>query len=384
MQRIKNEPRTDWVKKVEELGVLYHSLDTIYWDERAYYQFSSQEIDELEATTSELYDMCLAAAQHVIDKDLFSRLAIAPKWKDYIINSWNNEDPALYGRFDLRYDGKSPAKLYEFNGDTPTSLLEASVIQWYWLQDFDKSKDQFNSIHEKLIAYWTFLRPYLKDPDQIHFACMQSSIEDSVTIQYMRDTAGQAGYKTFFMDMSDIGWDYERNLWADLDGNEMKNIFKLYPWEWMTADNEEFSKFLTVNSSTCWIEPPFKMLLSNKGILPILWELYPGHKNLLPAYFSDDEEKIMTLKDRHAIKPLFSREGANIILKGSGVDEETPGDYGKEGSIVQELCPLPNFDGNYPVIGSWIIGQQPAGMGIRESNGLITTNTSRFIPHLFE
>jgi len=383
MQRIQNEPRTDWVKKVEELGFLYHSLDTIYWDERAYYKFSSREVDELEAATSELYDMCLAAAQHVIDNDLFAHIGIDAKWKNYIINSWNNEDPALYGRFDLRYDGKTPPKLYEFNADTPTSLLEASVIQWYWLQDFDKSKDQFNSIHEKLIAYWTFLRPYLKDPNTIHFACMQSSIEDSVTVQYMRDTAEQAGYKTFFMDMSDIGWDSQRMIWADLDGHEMKNIFKLYPWEWLTAENEPFSAHLLENTSSCWLEPPFKMLMSSKGILPILWKLYPGHKNLLPTYFSGDD-KILTLGDNYAMKPFFSREGANVTLKGKGIDTSTPGDYGKEGYIVQELCPLPEFDGNYPVIGSWVIGQQPAGMGMRESNGLITTNTSRFIPHLFE
>jgi glutathionylspermidine synthase len=125
------------------------------------------------------------------------------------------------------------------------------------------------------------------------------------------------------------------------------------------------------------------MLLSNKGILPILWKLYPGHKNLLPAYFSGDDA-IIKLADNCAIKPLFSREGANITLKGTGIDAKTPGDYGSEGYIVQELCPLPNFDGNHPVIGSWIIGQQSAGMGIRESDSLITTNTSRFIPHLFE
>ncbi len=151
----------------------------------------------------------------------------------------------------------------------------------------------------------------------------------------------------------------------------------------MTADNEEFSEHLPENTNTCWLEPPFKMLLSNKGILPILWKLYPGHKNLLPSYFSGDDT-ILSLTDGYAMKPFFSREGANVTLKGKGIDTQTPGNYGKEGFIVQELCPLPEFDGNYPVIGSWIIGQQPAGMGIRESSELITTNTSRFIPHLFE
>ncbi len=383
MKRITTSPRHDWIKKVEELGFFYHSLDAIYWDERAYYHFTAAQIDELEAATSELYDMCLAAAQYIIDNNLFAKLGIADKWREFIINSWNNEDPAIYGRLDLCYDGRTPPKLYEFNADTPTSLLEASVIQWYWLQDIDASKDQFNSIHEKLIAYWKFLRPYLKDANAIHFCGMESSMEDSITLQYMRDTAEQAGYKTFFLDMADIGWDYDNKRWLDLEENEIKNIFKLYPWEWLTADNEEFSQFLTATNSTCWIEPPFKMLLSNKGLLPVLWKLFPNHKNLLPSYFADDPKK-QTIAGNCAIKPLLSREGANITLIGEGIRSQTKGTYGEEGYVVQELCLLPEFDGNYPVIGSWIVGQQPAGMGIRESNQLVTTNTSRFIPHLFE
>ena len=44
---------------------------------------------------------------------------------------------------------------------------------------------------------------------------------------------------------------------------------------------------------------------------------------------------------------------------------------------------LPAFDGNYPVIGSWIIGDDAAGIGIREDDTPITRNTSRFVPHYF-
>jgi glutathionylspermidine synthase len=56
--------------------------------------------------------------------------------------------------------------------------------------------------------------------------------------------------------------------------------------------------------------------------------------------------------------------------------------YGEEGFIYQELAELPNFDGNFALIGSWIIGQEAAGIGIRESNHLITDNGSRFLPHV--
>ena len=53
--------------------------------------------------------------------------------------------------------------------------------------------------------------------------------------------------------------------------------------------------------------------LSNKGILPLLWEMFPDHPNLLPAYFEDDPES-GKLGDSFARKPLYSREGANVAL----------------------------------------------------------------------
>jgi glutathionylspermidine synthase len=98
---------------------------------------------------------------------------------------------------------------------------------------------------------------------------------------------------------------------------------------------------------------------------------------LLPAWFDSDR------LTSYVKKPILSREGANIsIVQNNAAIQDTPGEYGKEGYIYQELFTLPSFDGNYPVIGSWIIGQEPAGMGIRESRTLVTDNLSRFIPHL--
>ncbi len=66
------------------------------------------------------------------------------------------------------------------------------------------------------------------------------------------------------------------------------------------------------------------------------------------------------------------------------VIEKTDGEYGEEGFVYQQLFSLPDYDDNYPVIGSWIIGQEAAGIGIREAKTLITNNVSRFLPHLIE
>ncbi len=51
--------------------------------------------------------------------------------------------------------------------------------------------------------------------------------------------------------------------------------------------------------------------------------------------------------------------------------------------LFQEYFEVPKFEGSTPILGSWLIGGLPAGMGIRESDKLITDNMSKFIPHFF-
>lgn len=377
MQRILISPREEYQKKLEEISFEFHSLDNIYWDESAYYTFNMDEIDELEKTTNDLYEMCLTAVQYVIDNDLYDKLAINRELVPLIIRSWNEEEPSVYGRFDLVYDGVNPPKMLEFNGDTPTSLYEAAVVQWYWLQDVCKEKDQFNSIHEKLIGYWKGCQEYFNG-EFIHFTSVDT-IEDFTTVEYLRDTADQGGLKTKSIGISEIGWDKEMQEFVDEDDQAILNIFKLYPWEWLI--HEEFGPNISADRRRAkWIEPAWKSILSNKGILPVLWELFPNHKNLLPCYFDDPKG----MKD-YVQKPIYSREGANVTVFKNGIKEiAVDGEYGEEGYVYQALAKVPDFDGNYPVIGSWVIGGESAGIGIRESISKVTDNLSRFIPHIID
>jgi glutathionylspermidine synthase len=322
--------------------------------------------------------MCIAAAGHVIEKDRFDDLGIPPLARDLIVRSWEADTPSVYGRFDLAFDGESgqPPKLLEYNADTPTALYEAGVVQWKWLEELFPGKDQFNSIHERLIATWKYLKPYLKG-EPLYFASLDDA-EDIVTVSYLRDCATQAGIATDQLFVEKIGWDHRRRLFVDEsnDPNPMQSVFKLYPWEWML--DEEFAPFLVTDEATQWIEPAWKILLSSKGILPILWELYPNDPNLLEAYLDRGENRLT----EYAKKPLFSREGANVTLYDDrGPLAETTGDYGAEGFIYQALARLPEFGGQRAVVGSWIIGQEAGGIGIRESAGPITDNRSRFVPH---
>ena len=370
-------PRENWKETTEKQGLIYNTLDdgTPYWDESAYYEFKSSEIDAIEKATYDLHQLYLDAAQYIIDHDWWDKLQIPYQVIPLIKEAWEKEPPALYGRFDLGYDGKD-IKLLEYNADTPTALVEASIIQWFWLQDLYPMYDQFNSIHDKLVAKWVDLKDYVDK--KVYFAHLNNN-EDFMTVAYLSNTAQNAGLGTKLILMEDIGWDERNKIFVDLDNNQMKTIFKLYPYEWLV--NEQFANgFRESLNYTQWIEPVWKMMWSNKAILALLWELNPGHPNLLPTYFTSQK-----FSGNYVKKPILGREGANIdIIGNEHLIAASRGDYGEEGFVFQELFNLPEFDGNYPVIGSWMIDQDAAGIGIRESKTLITDNRSRFVPHLFK
>jgi glutathionylspermidine synthase len=382
MRRIACPERDDWRATADACGFDFHTIDgERYWDERAYYAFTLEEIEGgIEAATAEIDAMCLELVGRAVKDDRYlTRLGIPEFYWPLIVESFHRDDPGLYGRLDLSCDGKGPAKLLEYNADTPTSIFESAVFQWTWLEQaierriIPRDADQYNSIHDRLIEAWKTLGR----GRHLHLTGTTENSEDLGTLAYLEDTALQAGLSASIIDIENIGW-REGGGFVDLDNRPIALAFKLYPWEWMFR--EAFGAKLA-EAPTRWIEPPWKAILSNKGILPLLWEMFPHHPNLLPAYFESDPAA-GELGASYVRKPLYSREGANVemVREGTRVAGHE-GPYGAEGFIRQALAPLPDFSNRYPVIGSWLVGHAPCGLSIREDENPITGNTSRFLPH---
>lgn len=391
MKQVKIDPRPHWKDLAKDYGFdFYQTIDPAIncWKEDTYYEFTLKQVEEIEEATQTLHQMCVNLTYEVAaNSALMAKLGI-PEFmfkrikedRDKRVIPWH-----LYGRFDFAYDGFQHPKLLEYNADTPTALFESAVWQWVWLEEGIKSHDlpsdadQFNSIHDKLKERWKVIcSPY----EAIHFTCMGEFEEDRGTVRYLEDTAHQSGYKTQFISIEDIGTK-DHHLY-DLDNNIIRNIFKLYPWEWLTSDDA--AKQL-VDVNVRWIEPVWKMILSNKGLLPLLWERYPNHPNLLPAFFEDDPN--CSLSTNFVRKPLLSREGSNITLVKDGETlEATTGVYDKGPYIRQATANIPYFgrdeDKRYIVIGSWVVGNDPAGMILRESREFITNNISQLVPHIIK
>lgn len=389
MRRIDLPERPNWRDSAMECGFTFHTMyGEPYWDESAAYVFSLKQIErDIEEPSAELHAMCLDVVEAAVrDEEILRRLAIPPMAWDLVASSWQaHRHSYLYGRFDLAYDGTGPAKLLEYNGDTPTSLYEAAYFQWIWLEEQIKADvlpvgaDQYNSIQEHLIARMTSI---FGVGGHVHFSCCRGSEEDRQTVRYLQDCAEQAGIMPHFVHIEDIGTDIIGRF-VDLDSNVIGALFKLYPWEMMLRD--AYGSRIAA-AGALMVEPAWKSILSNKGLLPLLWQKYRGHPNLLPAFFwgeADDD-----LPQAHVRKPLYSREGDNIaIVRPDQPVVETDGAYGAEGYIAQAYHPLPNWqaaDGRkvHAVLGSWIVGDAACGLGVREDTDLVTRDLARFVPHV--
>ncbi|TDL79665.1 glutathionylspermidine synthase family protein [Palleronia sediminis] len=377
--------RPDWQDKAGEAGFTFHHIGgELYWDESHAYAFSLEEIEAgLETPAEELHALCREAVDHVLaSEEMLDRLAIPPEHRDLVATSWQAGDPELYGRMDFAFDGTGPAKLLEYNADTPTTLYETSGFQWDWLEDMigagrlPEGADQFNGLFEALVARFAAL--FARDED-LHFAAFADAPEDYATVETLAWAAREAGLGAHFTDIRKIGIS-ETGQFTDAEDRVIGTLFKLYPWEDMLRD--DFAD--AIAGAQCrFLEPPWKAILSNKGILPVLWRMFPGHPSLLPAVF--EGEDTADLGPDIVSKPLFSREGAGVRLSVGGRDEASPDtQYDAHPRILQAYGPLPRFGEDHVVCGVWMVGETAAGLGLRADRSRITQDTSRFVPHYID
>jgi glutathionylspermidine synthase len=403
-----------------------------YWREHTCAELTESETDLIGHIGAELFRMCVTAGDYAIEHDLFDKMGIPPWAVRLIKETWKDDTtdrywPMTYGRFDLRLDLGSDgmvtgAQLLEYNADTPTSLVESAVIQWNWLIFNHPQYGQYNELYEKLVDAWVleitrFEKRTGRTVDLVHCAWTteEKSGEDLMTVGLMASAAEEAAqhmgspeqpkFRVKIMAVEDIKL-HERigetvygdghngtamGFFTDPEGEVLQLVFKLYPWEWLVRDT--YGKTVCWNmlqpDGTVWMEPPYKMLWSNKGLLAILWKLFKDDpvrsQYLLPAYFEGEEPP--GFRDNCARKPLLGREGNSVILTVNGeVIDGEPGDYGKEGFVLQQYAPLPAFpslDGKtyHLIAGVWTVSDAAVALCFRESPNMITNNTSYFLPH---
>ncbi|MGL6261518.1 glutathionylspermidine synthase family protein [Vibrio sp. WXL210] len=387
MFQVDIEPRKDWQQRLLELGFDFYEVSSRhpYWCEDRYIQLTRAQIDHIDVVSEALHCLAVEAVDYVFEHNLLDRFGLPSRHHPLLRDSWQTDKSYLYGRFDFAWDGVGEPKLLEYNAQTPTSLFEASVAAWDWMRQcvelgkLPRHADQFNLLDERIITQFAYLRRAKPLRSNIlHLTCDETSSEDWRTVTYLAACAEEAGLECVIVDINHIQLSVE-NRFADHNSKPIDNLFSLYPYEFALLD--EYGDYIA-ESGCVFIEPLWKVLLSSKALLPIMWQLNPGHKNLLECYFADDPRAEQI--PQRVMKPVFSREGANIsIVMNGACIEGTSGHYGAEGFISQAYAPLVEFGRGRCVVGSWMIGRTACGISFRESDRLITNDVARFVPHVF-
>lgn len=352
------------------------------------------EISQIEAeayyeAANELYDMFTKAAQHVIDNDLFHELGIPFNLIDMIKMSWeNNVHWHLYGRFDLAggLDGK-PIKLIEFNADTPTNIFETAIVQWAMLKENKMDEtSQFNDLYDglrdnfkRLITLENDISKFgdYYDGWKILFSCVAGNIEDEKTTKLLEHIAKDAGFECDFAYVDEVSFDDENGIFKGDENYEY--WFKLIPWEQIAIEEGELAlilKNIMKNQKVIILNPAYTLLFQSKGIMKILWDLFPNHPLLLESSFSPLISKPMVKK------PFLSREGANISIfdKDGKKIYQSDGDYENQKFLYQEFYEFNKDEKDSSYQAGLFFAYEGCALGFRK--GLVVLdNSSKFVGH---
>ena len=379
---------------LDSIGFLWHTeKDASSYVSNNFVIISEQEAEAFYEATNELYEMYTKATQYVIDNNLFHELNIPFNLVEIIKESWNNKVHwHLYGRFDLAggIDGK-PIKLIEFNADTPTALFETAIIQWAMLKfnGYDETK-QFNSLYEaigdnfkRIITLDSDIEDFSKHYEKLNwkilFSSIAGSLEEEHTTRLLQHIANEIGFQTKFAYVEDVEFSDDG---ISLDNELYEFWFKLIPWEEIGIQEGELAvilRELLENQKVIIFNPAYTLLFQSKGMMKILWDLFPNHPLLLETSFEPLQNK------KQVEKMCFGREGANVAIvdENNSLELKTDGEYGNFKPIYQEYVEFPkDSDGNYYQAGVFH-SYEACGLGFRKG-GKILDNNSKFVGHIVE
>ncbi|MVM29674.1 glutathionylspermidine synthase family protein [Spirosoma sp. HMF4905] len=348
------------------------------------------EADAYYEAANELFEMFIAAGQHIIDENRFAEMGIPANLVELIKLSWNDDRHIhLYGRFDLAggIDGQG-IKLIEFNADTATCLPETAVVQYAHLKanGHDESQ-QFNAVFETLTGQFEEL--LAMNPDlqpTLLLSAMRNFAEDDANVALLGEAAREAGFDIEFDFVDNVEFSSEEGIfWQNPKNGQFEKLdfwFKLIPWESIAEEEPELVDLLTEivrKRLAVVLNPAYTLLFQSKYILKILWELYPNHPLLL-------ETDSKPLAGKSCVeKVLFGREGANTrILHADGTERQVAdGDYGDYPKIYQQYIDFPQDSGGYLYQAGVFYAGEACGVGFRRG-GLILDNRAGFVGHIIE
>lgn len=357
--------------------------------EANYYKCNWELMLECVKAGQELHQIFLKATEKVLadDKEL-ELFGIDKEYWPQIRKSFETEKDCITGRFDFAFDPDgNKLKCFEYNADSASTLLECGVIQQKYAESIgidEGSRSSGFRIGSLLTHAWR--ETGVKG--RVHFL-IDTDEEEEYTALYVAQGAAAAGCETKVCILFDE-FSWKDGKIVDKDGVEVRTIWKTWMWEsaitdhkkakeergpnWKPTDSDKvrLSDLMLGDNGIRVFEPMWKLIPSNKAILPMIYNMNPDHPNILRASWEVTDE---LKKTGYARKPIVGRVGRNISISDhSGeVLHESEGNFGDRDMVYQELFHLPKRNDYYAILGGWILGNgYYAGTGIREDKTIIT------------
>lgn len=398
-----SEARTDWLNPqhpaeaafVQTLGG--QRLSTRARDENRYLCISETAAKELKRATNELHALFMHATDHVLQDDtLLARFNLPRALWPRLHRSWDNrKNQMITGRFDFCM-GPEGVKLYEYNCDSASCHMETGLVQGAWARHAGcrEGRDAGEQLTERLITAWK-----TSQVDGLLHILQDIDAEETYHALYMREAMHRAGLRTRVMrGLSGLHWTEDGDI-VDSEGDPIRWVWKTWAWETaldqLRAECDEDDLRLPgsgrgaherprlvdvlLRPDVLVFEPLWTLIPSNKAILPILWELFPGHPYLLESHYLPNDRLKAT---GYVSKPIAGRCGLNISLfdRDAHLVTETGGRFEHQNLIYQQLCRLPVVEGDHVQLCTFSVDGTYAGACVRVDESAVITTHSDVIP----
>ncbi|MFK7936930.1 MAG: glutathionylspermidine synthase family protein [Saprospiraceae bacterium] len=383
-----------YLRRIQPLSAQRLRQLGLHWflDNEAYFTdellaISQRRCDAFYAAGEQLVQMYREAAQFVIKQRLLTTLDIPPSMHGMIKYTYAAPRHLnLVGRFDLAGGIQGlPIKLLEYNANITTLLPETALIQREQLQQSAILNDgQFNYLQKDLRLRLQQIQdnfPYHQP--QLLITTLGHPLDD-LNADFIGFVAEEAGFTVVHALFTELEFS---NLGISL--REQPNqyfpfVYQSFGWEYLAYERADLLPVisdLVIQEKCIFLQPPYTMLLQNKGLLKYLWDLNPAHPLLLKTDFTKEGLG----RENYVRKSIYGGEGENIAIYKKGKPLRAHGGhYGNVPAVYQDFAELAQDNTRHYYQLSLFIVDEPAAICFRRKDHLIVDEEASFMGHFIE
>lgn len=367
-----------------------------------------REIAEATEQMGRIFNRTLQMAQRG-DDALFEALGLPEETWGAVRVSLSETYPTVIGRFDWAETAEG-LKMLELNSDTPTSIVEAYVVNGRICAEAglaDPNAGLATHLGDALAAAVEAYAAQGNAVGRVAFSALDWHAEDAGTTRYLLAQSGLAHARFVPLESLRV---YEDRLceWrAETAEHEpIDLLYRLHALEKLAEERDEADGYptgahvldLMVRGRLSVLNPPSAFLAQSKAFQALIWNLHEAGeffsaeeqetiaRYMLPTYMENRFEGVCP----YVSKPIFGREGGAVTLYGAdGSVQEKDGEaqYWEQSMIYQQLVELPvveleterGLEECRLLWGSFLIGGQASAI-VARAGGRITGNLSYYVP----